>query len=204
MCRVWLPWSWRRLTSLASTKIGGSLHITLGRTQLASGTTSPAISTFCWVRAAPGECAGQGDLGAIYTTALAELTFGSAQVGLGLLHLQLNRRSLTVIMVNVSSVQPVIMMNMSSVCYFPGPQLLVPDSRWCKKKCEPCSALLQSWAWLASVLGELDVNVSESMPNKEIYASVNGSIQTTGPAFCLLVLMLSMNKWFILVLEKTF
>ena len=57
---------------------------------------------------------------------------------------------------------------------------------------------------LASVLGELDVNVSESMPNKEIYASVNGSIRTTGPAFCLLVLMLSVNKWIILVLEKTF
>jgi len=42
------------------------------------------------------------------------------------------------------------------------------------------------------------------MPNKKIYASVNGSIQTTGPAFCLLVLMLLMNKWFILVLEKTY
>lgn len=59
-----------------------------------------------------------------------------------------------------------------------------------------------SWAWLPSVLGELDVNVSESISNKEIYASVNGSIQMTGPAFCLLVLMLLMNKWFILVLER--
>ena len=37
-------------------------------------------------------------------------------------------------------------------------QLCVPDSRWCPVKCEPCSTLLWSWVWLASIPGWPRVN----------------------------------------------